>query len=209
MGLSNGGVGPKSVKGVAEVKVDGTSYTEFATAWQLKGEVEQYFDPTSNQKWSPMSTLAPDASLVWLKGTFDLPANLSPMPNGAQPNQTAVVLNLAGLNKGVAYVNGFNIGRYFLAPGKEAIHPGTSANDGTELPPGQCSGACAPPHHGSHCFLHYKDCGLPTQHLYHVPYHLLKRTGNVVVIFEEPAHVQTRDFKRVAVNVLRSHPVSN
>jgi len=31
--------------------------------------------------------------------------------DGAQPNQTAVVLNLVGMNKGVAYVNGFNIGR--------------------------------------------------------------------------------------------------
>ena len=78
-----------------------------------------------------------------------------------------------------------------------------------DLPPGQCSGACAPPHHGTHCFLHYKDCGLPTQHLYHIPFHLLRTEGNLVVLFEEPAQVQPRDLTKATVNILHAHPVSN
>ena len=42
------------------------------------------------------------------------------------------------LNKGVAYVNGFNIGRYWLTPG-------------------QCSGACAPPVKNGHCYMHVSE----------------------------------------------------
>lgn len=68
--------------------------------------------------------------------------------------------------KGQAWVNGFNIGRYFLTPG-------------------QCSGACAPPIKSGHCYMHWKDCGKPTQTMYHVPTSILKQTGNLVTLFEE------------------------
>lgn len=113
---------------------------------------------------------------------------------GAQPNQTALVINMLGLNKGAAYVNGFNIGRYWLEPG-------------------QCTGVCAPPMHGSHCFIHWKGCGKPTQHLYHVPFEVLKATGNVLTVFEETAPQPTvtgpRDLASVKVQVLHDHPAYN
>lgn len=48
------------------------------------------------------------------------------------------------------YVNGFNIGRYFLVNGSGSCDP---ANN------------CAPPRHGPACYMHYAHCGEPTQSL--------------------------------------------
>ena len=63
-------------------------------------------------------------SAVWFKAEFDRPdTGLADAP------QTAFALDLSSLNKGVVYVNGFNIGRHWLEVGR-------------------CSGDCAPPSHG-------------------------------------------------------------
>jgi len=56
----------------------------------------------------------------------------------------------AACRPGVAYVNGFNLGRYWLRNGR-------------------CSGDCAPPQHGDYCYERFKDCDTPTQTLYHIP----------------------------------------
>ena len=92
------------------------------------------------------------------------------------------------MNKGVAYVNGFDIGRYWLEAGT-------------------CSGTCAPPVKAGHCYMHWKGCGKPTQTLYHVPNEVLKPKGNLVVLFEETANsVQARDLSGVRLRALHEHP---
>ena len=58
------------------------------------------------------------ASRVWFRFRLDLPTahavqGTSPPPGpGTGTAQTAYALDLTGMGKGVAYVNGFNLGRY-------------------------------------------------------------------------------------------------
>ena len=123
-----------------------------------------------------------NATVIWFKGSFDLPET------DPQAAQTSYALDLSTMNKGVAYVNGFNIGRYWLTPGK-------------------CTGVCAPPVKSGHCYMHWRGCGKPTQTLYHVPTELLKPTANLVVLFEETANsVQQRSLSGVRLQALHEHP---
>ena len=73
MGLSNGGVGPGSIKGVRSVTVAGQKFNQFSTAWLLQGESLELYEPGTNFAWSPISSLKDSDSLIWLKATFDLP----------------------------------------------------------------------------------------------------------------------------------------
>ena len=91
-----------------------TPLTEFSTAWKLQGELAKtYTDEGSKQiKWheavASSRTIQRDG-LAWLQGVFETPKELCPSIGGVQPNQTALVANLRGLNNGIAHVNGFNI----------------------------------------------------------------------------------------------------
>jgi hypothetical protein len=137
------------------------TYTDFSTQWMLLGEeLEVYIEEGSKRAdWKPVSCTNPkqDDSLTWFQGKFDLPVEYHSFAGKGQPDQTALVANLrgGGLNKGVAYVNGFNIGRYWLKPG-------------------ECKKKRAPPHHGSHCYIHWKGYREPTQSLYHIPFEVLR-----------------------------------
>ena len=134
-------------------------------------------------EWQPATEqLEASATLAWFKASFDLPSW------SATETQTAIALDLSTMNKGVAYVNGFNIGRYWLKPGK-------------------CTGACAPPIKSGHCYMHWKGCDKPTQTLYHVPNEVLKPKDNLVVLFEETANsVQPRALAGVQLRALHEHP---
>ena len=90
------------------------------------------------------------------------------------------------MNKGVAYVNGFELGRYWLEPGS-------------------CHGACAPPIKNGLCYMHWKDCGKPTQTVYHIPGPVLKPKGNLIVLFEEAATEAPRDLSQVDLLALTAH----
>jgi hypothetical protein len=137
--------------------------------------------------WLPTSSgLKDDDGLFWLQGRFDLANELYRFAGGAQLDQTALAANLFGLNKGVAYVNGFNIGRYWL---KRGI----------------CDGDCAPPFHGSHCYIFWKHCDEPTQYLYHIPFEMLLPKDNVITLFEETSPMRHRDFSKVSIEILRHH----
>jgi hypothetical protein len=206
MGVSNGGVGPHSNKGLASLVVDGVDLVQtkggggasgWSHRWMLEGEAKQIYTAAGEGavSWTPVDTAAASggggadpieasATAVWFKGSFDLP----PSASSPAPTQTAYALDLSSMNKGVAYVNGFNIGRYWLKPGA-------------------CSGTCAPPIKNGHCYMHWKGCGKPTQTLYQVPTSLLRPTGNLVVLFEETANtVQARDLAAVALRSLHTHP---
>ncbi|CAB9530173.1 Beta-galactosidase [Seminavis robusta] len=191
MGMSTS-VSPQTGKGIKSVSVGkgNPPYTTFATAWKLKGEeLEIYTEKgASRVPWEPMSSsiLKPTDGLMWLKGSFEVPKSLLPFVGGAQPNQTALVVNLQGLNKGMAYVNGFHLGRYWLVKG-------------------ECDGGCAPPKHGHHCFLHWAGCGRPTQHLYHIPFEVLKASGNTLTLFEETESQKKRNLDQVHIKVAHNH----
>lgn len=194
MGLSNADVSPNSSKGLKNVTIgpEKDSITMFSTAWKLKGEdLEIYTEEGSKHVvWHPLSSKEDDAvnrGLVWLQGRFDMPKDLRRFVGGSQPNQTSLVANLSGLNKGVAYVNGFHIGRYWLLNGT-------------------CNGNCAPPHHGKHCYLHWKNCNQPTQRLYHIPFEVLKEEDNIITVFEETAPAIPNTLDQVWLEILHDHP---
>lgn len=89
MGLSNGGVGPKSVKGiVGEVTIGGTSLARqtWTQQWFMPGEAKQIFTSSGadSVKWSPATKASNNQSLSWFQATFDLPTAL-----GDEPPQTA------------------------------------------------------------------------------------------------------------------------
>ena len=134
-------------------------------------------------EWQAVTpALEAGAALAWFRASFDLP------PTAPNATQTSFALDLSTMNKGVAYVNGFNIGRYWLKPG-------------------QCSGACAPPIKSGHCYMHWKGCDRPTQTLYHVPNEVLRPTDNLVVLFEETAGTeQPRRLNGVELAALHEHP---
>ncbi|KAJ6683783.1 hypothetical protein OIU85_007475 [Salix viminalis] len=96
--------------------------------------------------------------MIWYKTTFTAPLGTDP-----------VVVDLLGLGKGVAWVNGFDIGRYWpkqLAP-----------EEGCEV---ECDYRRT--YSPSSC---QTNCGKPSQRWYHIPRSLLKADDNVLVLFEE------------------------
>ena len=179
MGMPNTGrqLGPMSGKGVTAVTVNGidlippdpaaspTAERRWRHAWGLAGETLLIFTAGGADKvpWTPLQ-VDPMPPYVWLRAYFDLPVTA----RDATAALPSYALNLTTMTKGVAYVNGFNIGRYWLIPGV-------------------CSGECAPPIKSGHCYMHWRACDQPTQTLYHVPTEVLQRTRNMVVLFDEAA----------------------
>lgn len=172
-------------------------------AWPLAGETMQIYTAagTDAVPWQPLASLPDPAAArqVWFRFHLDLPSVLGNAHRDDQQQatqlQTAFVLDLTGMTKGVAYVNGFSIGRYWL------IVSGALSS---------CKeGQCALNFPGPVCYFHKKDCGRPTQHLYHVPTGLLKERGNLVVLFEESGGVRASDTSEVALVVLHEHPHVN
>ena len=171
-------------------------------SWPLAGEAKKIYTKknTNLVKWMPLKPSTSVMSRVWFRFYLDLPTptKLLPPPRTSTlplPPQTAYALDLTGMNKGVAYVNGFNIGRYWLVLSGQL-------NECTE-------GMCALDFPGPVCYFHKKGCGKATQHLYHVPTELLKATGNLVVLFEESSNMQAGNVQDVALVVLHEHPKLN
>ncbi|WCJ32211.1 Beta-galactosidase [Euphorbia peplus] len=94
---------------------------------------------------------------VWYKTSFKTPSGTDP-----------VVVDLIGMGKGVAWVNGKSIGRYW----PKAIAPENGCN------PCDYRGTYGP----SKC---ETGCGQPTQRYYHIPRDWLNQQDNYLVLFEE------------------------
>ncbi|KAL6998155.1 hypothetical protein U1Q18_008282 [Sarracenia purpurea var. burkii] len=114
-------------------------------------------DTRYNRKWQRLN-LPTNRMFVWYKTTFEAPLGNDP-----------VVLDLLGLGKGIAWVNGFNIGRYWPS------YP--ASDDG-------CSDTCdyRGAYTNSKCLT---GCGQPSQRWYHVPRSVLRADNNLLVLFEE------------------------
>ncbi|XP_037492385.1 beta-galactosidase [Jatropha curcas] len=120
-------------------------------------------------RYSPSWSAIPqiDRPFTWYKTNFLY-------PHGTDP----VVVDLNGMGKGVAWINGINIGRYW--PKNVASEEGCSifCDYKNKYDSGKCS----------------TGCGQPTQRYYHIPRDWLRPDNNLLVLFEEfggnPQNVQ-------------------
>ncbi|KAL0795997.1 hypothetical protein Bca101_067374 [Brassica carinata] len=124
----------------------------------LSGFENQLFSSESPSKWSGDSVPF-NRTMTWYKTTFKAPL-------GSEP----VVVDLLGLGKGTAWINGNNIGRYWPAFLSTEDGCSTECNYRGAYYPEKCQ----------------TNCGKPTQRWYHVPRSFLNPKGdNTLVLFEE------------------------
>ncbi|KAL9272727.1 Beta-galactosidase 8-like protein [Drosera capensis] len=150
----------------------------------LKGETLDLPDGSSSE-WQSTSAFPLNQPLTWYKTTFSAPGGNDP-----------VALDFTGMGKGEAWVNGDSIGRYW-----PTFSSGSTG----------CTNSCnyRGAYFSSKCL---KNCGQPTQQLYHVPRSWLKPTGNILVVFEEiggdPTKISwaMRQTGSICSHVSESHP---
>ncbi|KAK4779938.1 hypothetical protein SAY87_016044 [Trapa incisa] len=125
----------------------------------LHGYDHKLFEPDSAlaSKWKS-GDLPTNKMVTWYKTTFKAPLGSDP-----------VVVDLLGLGKGEAWVNGRSIGRYW---------PSYIAEDGCSTDACDYRG----PYDNNKCVF---NCGNPTQRWYHVPRSFLEDDENTLVLFEE------------------------
>ncbi|WCJ28381.1 Beta-galactosidase [Euphorbia peplus] len=112
----------------------------------------------ASAKWLDQN-LPINRMMTWYQANFKAPLGNEP-----------VVLDLLGMGKGYAWVNGNNIGRYW--PSYLADESGCSNEE--------CD--YRGPYENNKCVY---NCGKPTQRWYHVPRSFLKDGSNTLVLFEE------------------------
>ncbi|KAJ9183728.1 hypothetical protein P3X46_007540 [Hevea brasiliensis] len=115
-------------------------------------------DSPQASKWQEHD-LPTNRMMTWYKTTFKAPLGKDP-----------VVLDMDGMGKGVAWVNGHSIGRYW--PSFVAEEDGCSIE------------ACdyRGPYDNNKCVT---NCGKPTQRWYHVPRSFMENDVNTLILFEE------------------------
>ncbi|XP_021900324.1 beta-galactosidase 10 [Carica papaya] len=154
----------------------------------LQGEKLGIYKPDGSAavNWTSTSEPPKNQPLTWYKAVVDSPA-------GDEP----VGLDMLHMGKGLAWLNGEEIGRYW--PRKSSVHD-------------KCVQECD--YRGK--FFPDKcltGCGKPTQRWYHVPRSWFKPSGNVLVIFEEkggdPTKIQfsKRIFSGVCSSIAEDYPL--
>ncbi|XP_022157753.1 beta-galactosidase 10 [Momordica charantia] len=115
-------------------------------------------DGIKNVKWLSTSEPPKQQPLTWYKVILDAPSGNDP-----------VGLDMIDMGKGLAWLNGEEIGRYW--PRRSSIHDACvqKCDYRGKFRPDKC----------------LTGCGEPTQRWYHVPRSWFKPTGNILVIFEE------------------------
>ncbi|KAJ1407397.1 Glycoside hydrolase, family 35 [Sesbania bispinosa] len=125
----------------------------------LNGEAKRFYDPKfpNGVQWNT-NNVPTGRPMTWYKSTFKTPEGTD-----------SLVLDLEGLGKGHAWVNGQSIGRYW--PIMVADENG-------------CSDTCD--YRGNYgperCV---SGCGEPSQRFYHVPRSFLNNDTNTLILFEE------------------------
>ncbi|KAJ4726013.1 Beta-galactosidase [Melia azedarach] len=177
--------GPVQLKGMKNGTTIDLSSQQWTYQVGLKGEALSLSSGSSPQ-WTSTSTLPKQQPLIWYKTTFEAPAGNEP-----------VAIDFTGMGKGEAWVNGQSIGRYwptYLASNK-------GCTDSCNYRGGYNSNKCL------------KDCGKPSQLLYHVPRSWMKASGNTLVLFEEmggdPTGIAfaTKQVGSLCSHVTESHPL--
>ncbi|KAK7404715.1 hypothetical protein VNO78_05671 [Psophocarpus tetragonolobus] len=139
----------------------------------------------SSRQWNSQSTLPTNQPLTWYKTNFDAPSGSNP-----------VAIDFTGMGKGEAWVNGQSIGRYWPA----YVSPNGGCTDSCNYRGAYSSSKCL------------KNCGKPSQKLYHVPRSWLQADINTLVLFEEsggdPTQISftTKQIGSVCSHVSESHP---
>ncbi|XP_031502782.1 beta-galactosidase 8 isoform X1 [Nymphaea colorata] len=180
-----GVTGPVTFMGIQNHTID-LSKKQWTYQVGLKGEelgLNGNSDMSDTQ-WSS-SDIPINQPLIWYKANFDT-------PDGDDP----IALDLGGLGKGEAWVNGQSIGRYWPSY--------SSPQDG-------CSSSCnyRGAYNSNKCL---KNCGMPSQRLYHVPRSWMTQKGNTLVLFEEvggdPAKIffVKKTLGSLCAQVSESHP---
>ena len=133
-------------------------------------------------KWQS-ENLPVNKMMTWYKTTFKAPLGTDP-----------VALDLQGLGKGVAWVNGHNLGRYW---------PSFIAEEGCSLDPCDYRGA----YDNKKCV---SNCGHPTQRWYHVPRSFINDGDNTLVLFEEfGGNPSLVNFKTIGMEKACAHAYDN
>ncbi|XAR59765.1 Beta-galactosidase [Bertholletia excelsa] len=150
----------------------------------LEGE-ELGLSSGGSSVWVSDPTLPKKQPLIWYKTKFEAPSGDSP-----------VAIDFTGMGKGQAWVNGESIGRYWPT---------------YNVSVGGCTDYCdyRGQFDSNKCL---RNCGEPSQKLYHVPRSWLKSSGNSLVLFEEmggdPTQISfaTRQIRSLCSQVSESHP---
>ncbi|GMY36491.1 beta-galactosidase 15-like [Fagus crenata] len=114
-------------------------------------------DSTHASDWQ-VEQLPIHRNLTWYKTTFKAPLGSDP-----------IALDLQGMGKGLAWVNGFNIGRYWPSYIAEDTCSAEACDYRGEYGDKKC----------------VTNCGNPTQRWYHVPRSLIRDDENTLVLLEE------------------------
>ncbi|GAV66382.1 Glyco_hydro_35 domain-containing protein/Gal_Lectin domain-containing protein [Cephalotus follicularis] len=184
--LTGAGItGPVNLIGSESSSTFDLSSVQWTYQVGLKGEELGVFSGSSSD-WVSESPLPIKQPLIWYKTTFDGPVGNDP-----------IALDLTGLGKGEAWVNEQSIGRYW--PTYIAQSNG-------------CTNSCN--HRGAYgsskCL---KNCGKPSQQLYHVPRSWLQPSGNTLVLFEQmggdPTQItfSAKQAGSLCSHVSESHPL--
>uniref|UniRef100_A0A2N9ILC6 Beta-galactosidase n=1 Tax=Fagus sylvatica TaxID=28930 RepID=A0A2N9ILC6_FAGSY len=150
----------------------------------LNGEAKQMYIPNQNQnqkRWRAVSNnnVPVGRRMTWYKTTFKTPSGTDP-----------VVLDLQGMGKGHAWVNGQSIGRFW---------PSFIADTNG------CSDTCdyRGGYNGEKCVT---NCGNPSQRWYHVPRSFFNNDINTLILFEEiGGNPQQVSFQTVTVGTVCGH----
>ncbi|XP_061355046.1 beta-galactosidase 7-like [Gastrolobium bilobum] len=169
VGLPNYGVGFDKIKtgiagGPVQLIAKNVTMDLSTNLWSYKvgltGERKRLYDlqPRTGVSWNTNSSYPVGKPMTWYKADFNAPSGTNP-----------VVVDLQGLGKGHAWVNGHSIGRYWPS--------WITANNG-------CSDTCD--YRGKYVKEKCNtNCGNPSQRWYHVPRSFLNNDNNTLVLFEE------------------------
>ncbi|KAL6524620.1 Beta-galactosidase 10 [Orobanche hederae] len=199
VGLQNAGVfyewigaGPTSVRvlGMKNDTLD-LSTSKWTYKIGLQGEHLRIYDTTghlNSVKWVSTSEPPKQQTLTWYKAVVDSP-----------PGQDPIGLDMVNMGKGLAWLNGNEIGRYWSRKASKDEKCVEKCDYRGKFMPGKCNTGCRE----------------PTQRWYHIPRSWFKPLGNILVIFEEEGGDPTkirfskRKVSSVCTHVSEDHPSFN
>ncbi|OMO93429.1 hypothetical protein COLO4_16860 [Corchorus olitorius] len=158
--------GPVGLTDNGSINIDLSSNT-----WKYKvglnGEAKRFHDPNSPHapQWKTavdIEELPTDRSMTWYKTTFRAPSGTDP-----------VVVDLIGMGKGQAWINGNSLGRFWPSRIADSNGCDVECNYRGEYHFGNTATKCV------------TNCGNPTQRWYHVPRSFLTPENNILILFEE------------------------
>lgn len=175
--------GPVILKNSASGSTLDLSSQQWTYQVGLKGE-DSGLSTGDSLEWVSQPALPTNQPLTWYKTSFVAPAGDNP-----------VAVDFTGMGKGMAWINGQSIGRYWPKY--------VSSNSG-------CSNCDYRGSYSSSKCL--KNCGKPSQTLYHVPRSWLQSNENTIVVLEEVGgdptkiSIATKQIGSLCSHVSETHP---